>query len=347
MNKQGTTGKKAIAFRYHFFFWLCYFLVNFIRWGSYFNDYSYSLKSNLIEFPLHILIVYFNIYYLIPKLLLKKRYLTYFTVLLLALGIHYSIRTGLNFYLVSGDIWPEAVGVQKPFSFNHILAVCIGELYVLSFTAAIKFTVDYLNERTKNQQLRELQYQTELKYLKAQMQPHFFFNTLNNLYALTLERSTQASDVVLRLSDIMKYIIYDANKKRTPLLKEIEYIDNYIALEELRHGKDLDTKIGITGDVDDVKVPPLLFLPLVENAFKHGVKDKKGKSIEVDFEKQQKQLKFTIQNDFDSQQRPNQPGGIGLENLKRRLDMLYDKKYSLENQVHKNQYKVTLIIPIK
>lgn len=346
MNKQATIEKKAIAFRYHFFFWLCYFLINFVRWGSYFNDYSYSLKSNLVEFPLHILIVYFNIYYLIPKLLLKKRYLTYFTVLLLALGVHYSIRTGLNFYLVSEDIWPEAIGVQKPFSFNHILAVCIGELYVLSLTAAIKFTVEFLNERTKNQQLRELQYQTELKYLKAQMQPHFFFNTLNNLYALTLKRSSQASDVVLRLSDIMKYVIYDAKKRDMPLLKEIEYIDNYIALEKLRHGPGLDATMGITGDIDDVMVPPLLFLPLVENAFKHGLKDQDQK-IKVDFEKQDKQLIFTIQNYFDSQQKKHQPGGIGLVNLNRRLDILYKNRYSLKKKIHKNEYVVTLIIPIQ
>lgn len=346
MDKQGTIAKNTIAFKYHFFFWVCYFLINFVRWGSYFNDYSYSLKSNLVEFPLHILIVYFNIYYLIPKLLLKKKYLTYFSVLLLALGLHYSIRTGLNFYLVSENIWPEAIGVQKPFSFNHILAVSIGELYVLSLTAAIKFTVEFLNERTKNQQLRELQYQTELKYLKAQMQPHFFFNTLNNLYALTLKRSSEAADVVLRLSDFMKYVIYDAKKKEMPLLKEITYIDNYIALEKLRHGANFDANIAITGDIDDVQVPPLLFLPLVENAFKHGVKDQDNPSITIDFERLDKQLIFNILNYIDPGQAQQKPGGIGLVNLKRRLDMQYKERYSLKSQTRNNNYIVTLIIPI-
>ena|SRR5690606_11953832 len=346
MSKQGTIVKNTIAFKYHFFFWVCYFLINFVRWGSYFNDYTYSLKSNLVEFPLHILIVYFNIYFLIPRLLLKKRYLTYFSVLLLALGVHYSIRTGLNFYLVSEDIWPEAIGVQKPFSFNHILAVSIGELYVLSLTAAIKFTVEYLNERTKNRKLRELQYQTELNYLKAQMQPHFFFNTLNNLYGLTLKGSSQASDVVLRLSDFMKYVIYDAEKKEIPLLKEIEYIDNYIALEKLRHGLNFGADISITGDIDDVLVPPLLFLPLVENAFKHGVKNQKKQKITIGFELAEKELIFTIQNYFDPEQRQQIQGGIGLVNLKRRLQMLYNRRYSLKNQADNNQYIVTLIIPI-
>src|SRR5690606_5905370 len=134
MNKLGTIAKNIIAFKYHFFFWVSYFLINFVRWGSYFNNYSYYFSDNLVDFLFHILIVYFNIYYLIPKLLLKKKYFSYFSVLLLALGVHYSVRTGLNYYLVSEDIWPEAIGIQKPFSFNHILAVCIGELYVLSLT---------------------------------------------------------------------------------------------------------------------------------------------------------------------------------------------------------------------
>jgi LytS/YehU family sensor histidine kinase len=267
-------------------------------------------------------------------------------VLLLALGVHYSVRTGLNFYLVSEDIWPEAIGVQKPFRFNHILAVSIGELYVLSLTAAIKFTIEFLNERTKNQQLRELQYQTELKYLKAQMQPHFFFNTLNNLYALTLKRSSEASDVVVRLSDFMKYVIYDAKKKEVPLLKEIEYIDNYIALEKLRHGLNFEANISITGDMDDVLVPPLLFLPLVENAFKHGGNNQERHKIAVDFKKLEKQLIFTIQNYYDPELKQQQPGGIGLVNLTRRLHMLYKDRYTLKNQTDKNEYVVTLIIPI-
>lgn len=346
MNKEGTIAKHTIAFKYHFFFWVFYFLINFVRWGSYFNDYSYSLQANLVEFPLHIVIVYFNIYYLIPRLLLKKKYLTYFMAVLLALGAHYCMRTGLNYYLVSENIWPEATGVQEPFGFNHILAVSIGELYVLSFTAAIKFTVEYLNERTKNQQLRELQYQTELKYLKAQMQPHFFFNTLNNLYALTLRRSSEASDVVLQLSGIMKYIIYDAKKKSVPLLREINYIDNYIALEKLRYDKSLNANIRITGDIDDVLVPPLLFLPFVENAFKHGLKNQPDCSLDIRFETDGSKLIFTIKNYFDPQKPKENSGGIGLVNMKRRLEIMYKDRHSLSTQIHKNKYVVTLIIPI-
>ncbi|MEH6704055.1 sensor histidine kinase [Galbibacter orientalis] len=339
--------KKTIALKYHFYFWGIYFMINFIRWGSYFNDYSYSFSSNLVEFPLHIVIVYFNVYYLIPKLIFKKKYVLYVISLILLLAIHYIIRSGLNYWLVTENLWPEAQGTQEAFGFNHILAVSIGELYVIGITAAIKFTVDFIDERNQNQQLRELQYKTELKYLKAQMQPHFFFNTLNNLYALTLKKSSQASDVVLRLSDIMKYIIYDASKKRLPLIQEINYIDNYIELEKLRYEDSIESEINIDGTIDGIQVPSLLFLPFIENSFKHGVQNNKKLKLTVFFEKAGQYLIFKVLNNFDIEKSESETqGGIGLKNMQRRLEILYKDNFDLKTEVNSDMFVVTLKIPI-
>ena len=110
--------------------------------GSYFDDYWYSLKSDLVEFPLHIIIVYFNLYYLLPKFILTKKHKQYIFSVFISLGALYIIRTGLNYLLVTKDIWPEAESVQKAFTFNHIVAVILGELYVLALVTAIKLTVD-------------------------------------------------------------------------------------------------------------------------------------------------------------------------------------------------------------
>ncbi|MCX2679260.1 histidine kinase [Galbibacter sp. EGI 63066] len=340
--------KRNIKIGYHICFWIVYFLFNFIRWGSYFNNYSYSFASNLVEFSLHIVVVYFNIYYLIPKLLLRKKYTFYIVSILLLLAVHYSLRTGLTYWLVTENIWPEAEGVYKPFDPNHIAAVSIGELYVLGITAAIKFTVDYIGERNRNQELRELQYKTELKYLKAQMQPHFFFNTLNNLYGLVLKKSSQAPDVVIRLSDIMRYVIYDASKKRLPLIQEINYIDNYIELEKLRYETNIDSEISIKGNVDNITIPPLLFLPFVENSFKHGVQDDKHLKLLVSFEKMGDELVFQTINNFDVENHStSSPGGIGLKNMRRRLKMLYEDRFDLKADVNNDMFVVTLKIPIK
>ncbi|MCQ0111798.1 Histidine kinase [Zhouia amylolytica] len=338
---------RTIPMKYHLYFWIAYFLFNVVRWGSYFDDYWYSFKSNLVEFPLHILVVYFNIYFLIPRFILKKKYLEYAILFVICLGAHYVIRSGLNFWLVTEDIWPEAEGGQRPFGFNHIVAVVVGELYVVGLTSAIKFFADYIYERNKNQQLRELQYQTELKYLKSQIQPHFYFNTLNNLYALTLKKSSLASDVVLKLSEIMQYIIYDANKKKVDLIQEINYIDNYVELEKIRFGNLVDINIGISGDIDNIKVAPLIFLPFIENAFKHGLRNTNGMTLDIDFERLDGQLLFKCKNTFNANARSNNLNGIGVKNVERRLDILYGNKHKLDIFDKDDTYEVLLQVPIK
>ncbi|TYP75832.1 sensor histidine kinase [Aquimarina intermedia] len=288
--------KRTIKRRYHFYFWVIYFVFNVMRWGSYFGDFMYSFKSNLVEFPLHIILVYINVYYLVPRLILKKKYTLYFLWIFLSLALHYIIRSGLNLWLVTEDIWPEVEGRLAPFGLNHILAVTIGELYVLGLTTAIKFTVDFIKERDANTDLRELQFQTELNFLRAQIQPHFFFNTLNNLYALTLKKSEKAPYVVLKLSDIMKYVLYETSKKRIPLLKEIDHIDNYIELEKVRFGNYVTSKVEINGNIDEVAVVPLLFLPFVENAFKHGPSKTGKMKMSLNFTITQEVLHFEVIN---------------------------------------------------
>ncbi len=341
------TYNNQIALKYHFLFWLFYFNINFIRWGSYFGDYTYSLKSNLVEFPIHIILTYFNIFYLIPKFVLKRRFLLYFIYLILALATVYIVRTGLNYYLVTENIWPEAIDSQKAFSFNHILAVTIGELYVVALVTAIKLTADWITERRKNESLRELQLQTELKYLKSQIQPHFFFNTLNNLYALIIEKSEKASDVVLKLSEIMQYVLYDVQEPKIGLLNEINYIHSYLELEELRHGNKITSKIEIKGDIDEITIPPLLLLPFIENCFKHGFKNNDDITLNISFENSKdEQLIFKAKNNFNLHNKIIKKQGIGIENIRRRLELLYKSKYSLETKIIDDTYSVLLKIPI-
>lgn len=338
--------QKTIKRKYHLYFWIFYFLFNVIRWGSYFNDYLYSLKSNLVEFPLHIILVYFNIYYLVPKFIFKKKYVYYVFFLSLGLGMHYILRSGLNLLLVTEDIWPEVEGRLAPFGFNHVVAVAIGELYVIGLTSAIKFTVDFLVVQKKNRYLSELQYKTELKYLKAQIQPHFFFNTLNGLYALTIKKSDLAPYMVLKLSNFMRYVIYDTSKKKLPLLQEIDHIDNYIELEKMRYGDRVTSIIDINGNIDDVKVVPMLFLPFIENAFKHGLKNTDRMKLSISFEKFQNELIFMSKNNYEEEPKLTKTDGIGIKNVKRRLQILYPKNFTLNITQKNNEYLVLLKIPL-
>jgi two-component system, LytTR family, sensor kinase len=329
-------------------FWLSYFIFNIIRWGSYFEDYWYSVKSNLVEFPLHIVIVYVNIYFLIPRFILKKKYKRYVFFLLVALFILYVVRTGLNYVLVTKNIWPEAEGSQQAFTFNHIVAVILGELYVVALATAIKLTVDWIYERTRVEKLKKTQLRTELNFLKSQIQPHFFFNTLNNLYALTLEKSDVAPSVVLKLSDIMQYVLYDVKEPLIRLYDEINYIQNYLDLERLRYGDRIVSNTNIIGNINDVKVPPLLFLPFIENCFKHSANENNQIEVNISFENvKNKILKFKVENTFIQLSKTSNKYGIGIKNVKRRLELLFKTNFELKTIITEQKFCILLKIPIQ
>ncbi len=329
-------------------FWLSYFIFNVIRWGSYFQDYWYSFKSNLVTFTMSMILVYVNIYILFPRFVLKKSYTKYLIGFLLALCIFYVVRTELIYWLINENVWPESDTPQKAYSFNHVLVVFLTGIYDVGLVTTIKLTADWIFERKRREQLQEVQLRTELNFLKTQIQPHFFFNTLNNLYALSIEKSDKAPEMILKLSEIMQYVLYDAKEPKISLLKEINYIHNYLELEELRFGNSVTYDLDIVGNIDDVYVPPLLFLPFIENCFKHGTKENDRMSVEINFEKMNEQLAFSVKNNFNKNSKTilNSKHGIGILNVQRRLKLLYDENYMLKTNIFEQEFNVNLKIPI-
>jgi len=323
-------------------------LFNVLRWGSYFNDYWYSIKSNLVEFPIHIIVVYINVYYLIPKFILRKKYWSYLSSLILILILVYLVRTGLNYILVTEEIWPEAEDSGRFMELNHVIAVILGELYVIGFVTAIKLVIDWAIEKRRNEDLAKLQLSTELKYLRTQIQPHFFFNTLNNLYALTLKKSNDAPRLVIKLSDMMQYVLYEVNNSKANLLQEINHINNYIDIERLRFKDRVESEMDITGNIEDVEVPPLLFLSFIENCFKHGLRENEKIMINMDFEIVNKNyLEFKLTNNFNPNANQDNKQGIGIANAKRRLNLLFFNDFVLETKIIDDTYNLYLKIPVR
>ena len=193
------------------------------------------------------------------------------------------------------------------------------------------------------QNLKAEKSKTELSLLRTQINPHFFFNTLNNLYALTVKNSEQAPDVILKLSDMMRYTIYEGEKETVAIADEIEYLNNYIELHKIRYKKTVEITFNHTIDTS-LTIAPLLYIILLENAFKHGIeKLAENAYIHINLFEDDDFINFIIENNFDPNE-VTESNGIGLKNLKRRLSLLYNKRHELIVDKTNNTYKATLKI---
>ena len=331
---------------YHIGFWFIYFLFNTLRWGSYYNDFLFSLKGNLLGFPIHIILSYFTIYFLIPRFLYPRKFLRFGFFLLAAIFVMTLLKFELTFQLISHNVWREGPETSD-FTLDYAIVMMLGEFYVISFTTAIQITIDWLRETKRATRLKKEQMDTELRFLRSQISPHFFFNTLNNIYALSLEKSEKTPGIILKLSDLMCYLLYDTSLKLQDLDKEITCIVNYLDLEKLRHDDKLKIRLNISGEIQGKQIPPMLLIPFVENAFKHGAKKNNGQVlIKLDFTVKNDFLYFKITNDLPQKtiyKISSETGGIGLANVEKRLKLGYNAdEYNLEYGEKENRFYVDL-----
>ncbi|EAQ99995.1 sensor histidine kinase [Maribacter sp. HTCC2170] len=341
-----------ISYKHHIVFWLIYFAFNALRWGSVHDDLIYSLKTNLIGFPIHIALSYFNVYYLMPKFVFQKKYFTYALLIFISLGVMLLVKFNLTYYFISTNVMPEADEIVNTLTLNYAITTMLGELYVVSFVTAIKITADWLQENNKFHNLEKRQLTTELKFLRSQVSPHFFFNTLNNIYSLTLEKSDKAPEVVLKLSELMRYLLYATKKPKQNLKNEIDCIQNYIDLERIRFDDSLEVNMQISGDLENKKIAPMLLIPLIENCFKHGASKNIGKMhIDVDISVKEDFLYFNVSNTVPEKRKKEKSekkiGGIGLSNVKKRLELGYGKnEYDLKISELDKKFHVELKLKV-
>jgi LytS/YehU family sensor histidine kinase len=215
---------------------------------------------------------------------------------------------------------------------------------LLFFTSMAIWMIRWLVIQIKSiLRLKNEKKQAELMHLKSQVNPHFFFNTLNNLYGLVGQDTGKAQTLILKLSDMMRYSIYEGQNEWVTLADEVKYLENYMDLHRMRYHKEIAIHFEIEAEDRNVKVMPLLFIIMVENAFKHGVeKLRKDAFVHIFLKATMEQIDFTIENNFDGEQASGKEG-IGLNNLKKRLDLVYPKRYELEiSPNHTDIYKIRL-----
>ncbi|WP_439882751.1 sensor histidine kinase [Pontibacter sp. MBLB2868] len=218
-------------------------------------------------------------------------------------------------------------------------------IHVAAIATSIKLLKYWYIQRKQTLEAEQQRTVAELKLLKAQLHPHFLFNTLNNLYSHTLEFSPKSPDIVLKLSELLRFMIYESNSQRIALAKEIELLQHYISLEKLRYGDRLDLSVSITGDIEKFQIAPLLLLPFLENAFKHGTSKQIDQCwISFNLEMEDSSMYFKLINSIDpeGEEELNVPGGLGLTNVMKRLEILYKGKYKLDTQKLEEVYVVNL-----
>ncbi len=230
------------------------------------------------------------------------------------------------------------------FTFNSILGVLFGLYYLLLILVGIFGFVYWVLKQIKSiAQLKKEKTKAELMHLKTQVNPHFFFNMLNNLYGWVDKDSKKAKELILKLSDMMRYSIYEGQKDWVTLKEEIDFLSNFIELHKIRYHKKI--KVNFINEVADenVKVMPLLFIILLENAFKHGVESLRDNAyVELKLIGNGQELFFEVKNNFEKQEKNEE--GIGLQNLKRRLELVYPNQYKLETFEKRNVYTAQLTL---
>lgn len=326
----------------HVLFWMFYVLFFGSIYGKYGNDYKWYLFESLCMLPFVMAATYTTIYVLLPFYLKKRNLLL--TVLLLVLLV-FTITLCERIALRSIN--------QLPITFDSLFGVTF--LYLMletNFMVAIAFAIKVVKKWKVQQEekfeMEKLNLQSELNLLKAQLHPHFLFNTMNNLYALSLEESTKTSEGIAKISELLRSVLYDCNDVEIELEKEIKLIENYIDLEKMRYGKRLKVVFEVSGEIRNKTIAPMLFFTFVENCFKHGCSnDPESPFIKIGIKVNENKIQFFAINskkENKNQDDENKSGGIGLKNVQKRLNIIYGENYDLKINDIQNKFEVSLSI---
>ena len=338
--------KRGFKVLLHFVYWiLAWFFLNlFFGYGELLNRFSMYYSFFILFITAGV--TYWTAYYLIPRYLFKGKYGLFIIYLI------FTIIVSLDLELIT--VWLFLIYVEKfqlillDYNTRDVYSLLAGTYFIVFLSVGIKLTEFWFHEQSRRQTALKEKIETELKLLKSQIHPHFLFNTLNNIYALTLQKSDQAPEAIIKLSELLDYLIYQGKNELVPISKEIKLIDHYMELEKLRYGNRLEGSFEKSGDPNKVMIAPVLLLPFVENAFKHGISQSRNKVwLKINLEISNRSIIFHIENSKSSaHSKVGTQGGIGLENLKRRLEILYKDRYSLEIHDKEDIYSVNLKLTV-
>ena len=334
-----------ITFLINCIIWVFLFFIPFLLMEPRVGISSYLLRIGATA-TLTVIVYYFNFLYLIPKYLFKQKFLAYILVILVTLVIP-CIIVDLYYYFVVSVVqnWhhrPELIfsrGMWVPL-FPLLTGIAIG--------ISIRLAKEWARNDKERRELQGEKLLSELAFLKSQINPHFLFNTLNNICSLARKKSDATEPAIIKLSQIMRYMITDSTQEKVGLEEEVDYLNNFIELQKIRLADKVDIRFVIEGDLSAIQLEPLLLIPFVENAFKHGVSYNGKSRISIELKTDSGELSFMVENSKPSVKDTLklEQAGIGLKNVSRRLELLYPGKHQLEIRDSESLYYVMLKIKI-
>ena len=321
---------------------LAFWVLSLYAIGNYFSISNFLkfidfIYSGFFHIPL-IVLVYVNIRYLVPKFLQKEKYFPFILLSIFNFGLAYFLH----------ELLFEIVIPILPTDYYMVSFTDIGVLMTIFGIYVVVSTLLKLSKSWYQlQQLEKENLSLELNSLKMQINPHFLFNSLNSMYSLARKKNDKTPEVILMLSDLMRYMIYDVSDERVPLEKEIEAISNYLDLQKLRVEAQTDIQFNVDISNYNLELAPLLFFPLIENSFKHGMKeDEKSNYVHIGLKESSHLVTFAIKNNkgkMDDMEK-GKYGGIGLENVRKRLHLIYGDEATMQINDDKNSFEVTINI---
>ncbi len=356
--------KKIVIIIAHFAAWVCFFTLPYLVFFPRLREFGLSnhqLAAIICNNVFIILFYYLNTQVLIPKLLAKEKWLWYVLSILACLSIFLYLPREIALRIAE----PELINPQNrefirnpAFKGNPRFSSGITRrrpladgyntvLFLLVFTVGTCISViqRWLQTEQNRKETENEKLNTELSFLKSQVNPHFFFNTLNNIYSLAVVRSDKTAPAVMKLSSIMRYILTETQHDLVPLSNEVDFIHNFIDLQKVRLTDKVTLHFSAEGDVDTLLIAPLIFIPFVENAFKYGVSTKEASSISINIKTEENTIIFNSVNYIvATENNLTENTGIGINNVKRRLELMYPDKHVLTTVEKDNYYSVHLEI---
>ena len=370
--------KKSLTILLHILGWSVFFLLPYFLLDIP-EEYLFSPRRTF-TLLIALLFFYLNYFIFIPKFLVQKKFIAFSLIILAGLALSYGASSITNIYTLNanpqnprltqknierhnekmdkGSTPRRRYKRTKTFPFGRFAPKIINTpgkranvgavglvLFAFLFSTSIKVTQEWYRNEKQKQEIMNQQLISELSFLKSQVNPHFLFNTLNGIYSLANKKSDKTPGAIVTLSELMRHMLYESEKEFVDLDKEIEYLSNYIDLQKLRLSDDSHVSFSINGDMIGKMIKPMILIPFIENAFKHGV-TADGAEIQIDINIGEADLNLTVKNSVSKSKTKDNTPGIGLTNIKKRLDLHYPDCYDLKIDQKNDMYIVELFLKL-